>query len=171
MSTEPKRLTGRPLTGRPLTGRPLTGRKVLAITLLFFGVILAANLTMLFAATGTFPGLVVKNSYVASQDWNAKTDAQRALGWRAQAAYSQGALRVVMSGPDGAPVTGLDVVAVVGRPASARDDVRLDLAEGAEGYTAPLVLEPGLWHISIEGSDPQGRVFEAEAEFQVADPA
>ena len=28
-----------------------------------FGMIIAANLAMLFAATGTFPGVVVKNSY------------------------------------------------------------------------------------------------------------
>lgn len=139
--------------------------------MLFFGVVLAANLAMLFAATGTFPGLVVKNSYVASQGWNAKTNAQRALGWRAEAAYAKGKLTVLMSGPDGARVTGLDVVAVVGRPASARDDMRLNLAEGPAGYAAPLVLAPGLWHISIEGRDSQGSVFEAEAEFQVADPA
>ena len=45
-----------------------------------FGVIIAANLAMLFAATGTFPGLVVKNSYAASQGWDRKTDAQRELG-------------------------------------------------------------------------------------------
>ena len=56
--------------------RPLTGRKVLLIAVAAFAVILAANLAMLLAATGTFPGLVVKNSYVASQDWTARTDAQ-----------------------------------------------------------------------------------------------
>ena len=58
--------------------KPLTGRKVLLIAVAAFGVVIAANLAMLLAATGTFPGLVVKNSYVASQGFDAKTAAQRA---------------------------------------------------------------------------------------------
>lgn len=151
--------------------RPLTGRKVLLIAVAAFGVILAANLAMLFAATSTFPGLVVKNSYVASQNWDRKTEAQRALGWKAAASYGDGALRVAMTGRDGAPVTGLNVVAVVGRPASTREDVRLELAEGAEGYAAPLVLAPGMWRVMITGADAGGGSFEAVAEFYVRDPA
>jgi nitrogen fixation protein FixH len=149
----------------------LTGRKVLLIAVAAFGVILAANLAMLLAATGTFPGLVVKNSYVASQGWNARTDAQRALGWKAVADYGDGALRVAMTGRDGAPVRGLSVVAVVGRPASARDDVRLELTEGAQSYAAPLVLAPGMWRVVITGTDAEGGSFEAEARFYVRDPA
>ena len=156
---------------KPRTGRPLTGKKVLMIALAAFGVIIAANLAMLFAATGTFPGLVVKNSYVASQGWDRKTDAQRKLGWRAVASYGDGMLRVTMTGRGGAPVTGLNVVAVVGRPASARDDVRLDLAEGADGYAAALALAPGQWRVMITGADAEGRNFEAVANFYVKDPA
>ncbi len=151
--------------------RPLTGRKVLLIAVAAFAVILAANLAMLLAATGTFPGLVVQNSYVASQGWDRKTAAQRALGWRAAADYGDGALRVAMTGRDGAPVRGLRVVAVVGRPASARDDVRLELTEGVEGYAAPLVLAPGMWRVMITGSNAEGGSFEATAQFYVRNPA
>ena len=156
MSTEPK---------------PLTGRKVLLIAVAAFAVILAANLAMLYAATSTFPGLVVKNSYVASQNWNARTEAQRALGWKAAASYGEGTLRVAMTGRDGAPVRGLRVMAVVGRPASARDDVRLELTEGARGYAAPLVLAPGMWLVMITGAGAEGGRFEAAAQFYVRDPA
>ena len=156
MSTEPK---------------PLTGKKVLLIAVAAFGVVLAANLAMLFAATSTFPGLVVKNSYVASQNWNARTEAQRALGWKAAASYGEGTLRVAMTGRDGAPVRGLRVMAVVGRPASARDDVRLELTEGARGYTAPLVLAPGMWRVMITGTDDEGGSFEAAAQFYIRNPA
>ena len=166
MSAEPK-----PQAGRPLTGRPLTGRKVLLIAVTAFAVILAANLTMLVAATGSFPGLVVKNSYVASQGWDRKTNAQRVLGWAAVAEYADGTLRVTMTGRDGAPVPGLNVVAVVGRPASTRDDVRLILAEGANGYAAPLTLTPGRWRVMIAGADAEGGRFEAVAEFRVRGPA
>ena len=155
----------------PTNGRPLTGKKVLLIAVAAFAVVVAADLAMLFAATGTFPGLVVKNSYVASQGWDRKTHAQRALGWKAAASYGDGALQVVMTGRDGAPVTGLNVVAVVGRPASTREDVRLDLVEGTDGYAAPLGLAPGMWRVMITGADAEGGEFEAAAEFYVRDPA
>jgi len=151
--------------------RPLTGRKVLLIAVAAFGVVIAANLAMLLAATGTFPGLVVKNSYVASQGWDRKTAAQRALGWQAAASYGDDTLRVTMTGRDGAPVRGLRVVAVIGRPASARDDVRLELTEAAQGYAVPLVLAPGMWRVAIAGTDDAGASFEAEAQIYVRDPA
>lgn len=150
--------------------KPLTGRKVLLIAVVAFGVIIAANMTMLLAATGTFPGLVVANSYVASQSWDKKANAQRALGWKAVATYADGALQVAMTGRDGAPVTGLSVVATVGRPASDSADVRLELAEGAQVYAAPLALAPGRWRVMITGLDAEGSSFEAAAEFQIRDP-
>lgn len=155
---------------KPQTGRPLTGKKVLLIAVAAFAVIVTANLAMLFAATGSFPGLVVKNSYVASQGWDRKANAQRALGWTAVAEYADGTLRVTMTGRDGKTLPGLDVVAVVGRPASTRDDVRLDLAEGTDGYAAPLALAPGRWRVMIAGADAESGAFEAVAELQVRDP-
>ena len=151
--------------------KPLTGRKVLLIAVVAFGVIVAANMTMLLAATGTFPGLVVANSYVASQGWDKKAKAQRALGWKAVVDYADGTLRVTMTGRGGAPLAGLNVVAVVGRPASTRDDVRLELAEGSGGYAAPLDLAPGQWQAMITGADAQGDTFEAVADLYVRDPA
>lgn len=158
------------------TPKPLTGRAFLLIMIAAFAVVVAANMAMLFAATGTFPGLVVKNSYVASQDWDRKTAAQRALGWTASAVYRDGSLQVAMTGPDGAPVTGLSLTAVIGRPASDRDDVRMELSE-REGaaigiYSAPLSLAAGLWRVEIIGAGSGGANFEAGAEFLVhADPA
>ena len=150
--------------------KPLTGRKVLLIAVASFGVVLAANLAMLFAATGTFPGLVVENSYVASQGWDQKANAQRALCWKAVADYGDGTLRVMMTGRTGVPVTGLSVAAVVGRPASTRDDVRIELTEGVDGYAAPLDLPIGRWRVMITGANAEGDNFEAVAEFRVTDP-
>lgn len=150
-----------------MSGRPLTGRKVLAILAGAFGVIIGANLALLFAATGSFPGLVVKNSYVASQGWDAKTAAQRALGWRAVVGHEAGALKVAVAGPDGRPVEGLAVAAVVGRPASGRSDVMLTLNESAGAYVAPWAAAPGLWRVAVTATDGNGARFEAEAEITV----
>lgn len=47
-----------------------TGWHMLAIMSLFFGTIVAVNLYMAVVASGTWTGLVVKNSYVASQGFN-----------------------------------------------------------------------------------------------------
>jgi len=160
-----------PLTPKSVTPKLLTGRKVLLIMVAAFGIILAANMAMLFAATGTFPGLVVKNSYVASQGWDRKTAAQRALGWTASAVYQDGTLQVAMSGHDGAPVAGLAVTVVVGRPATDHEDIRLELSERAGGaigtYSAPLSLAPGVWRVEINGTGSSGASFEAAAEFVV----
>jgi len=159
-----------PATGRPLTGRPLTGRKVLLMLLAAFAVILGANMAMLYAATGSFPGLVVANSYVASQGWDRQTAAQRALGWQAGAVYEDGRLTVSMTGPQGRPVPGLRVAAVVGRPASQAADVRLELTEGPDGYSVPLDLAPGLWRVEITGTGAEGENYKAGAEFYVKAP-
>lgn len=55
-----------------------------AILLAFFGVVVAVNLTMATLATRTFGGVVVENSYVASQQYNhwlAAARKQDRLGW------------------------------------------------------------------------------------------
>jgi nitrogen fixation protein FixH len=149
------------------SGKPITGRKVLVMMIVGFGIIIAANMTMMFAATGTFPGLVVENSYVASQEWDRKTAAQRALGWSAAADYAEGTLTVRMTGRDGAPVAGLRVTATVGRPATTRDDMTLELAERQGAYAAPVELGPGRWRIALQVAAESGAPFEADAEFTV----
>lgn len=133
--------------------RQLTGRHVLIIVLACFGTIIAANLTMLFAATGTFPGLVVENSYVASQRWNARHAAQEALGWRATAAWRDGRLIVDLQDAAGRPVEGVALRAVVGRPTVASEDQALALSPAADGYVAHVELSPGAWRIEISTTE------------------
>ena len=42
-----------------------------------FAVVIAANAALVIAATGSFPGLVVASSYVASQDFEKAEDYER----------------------------------------------------------------------------------------------
>lgn len=63
-----------------------TGWHMTAILVAFFAVVIVVNFTMAVYASTTFGGLVVENSYVASQDFNrwlgeAKTEDR--LGWQA----------------------------------------------------------------------------------------
>ena len=61
-----------------------TGWHFTVIISAFFGVVIAVNLTMAVFATRTFGGVVVENSYVASQkynDWLQAARRQQKLAW------------------------------------------------------------------------------------------
>lgn len=139
--------------------RPLTGRHVLAIALVAFGTIIAVNIAMLMAATGTFPGLVVDNAYVASQDWNAKTAAQKALGWTAEVDYAEKAIDIRITGPDGQPVQNAAFDVTIGRPTTSAQDQTLHLTAGRPLHPIPIDLAPGAWRAEIRSVDgPEWRM-------------
>ncbi|MEO1316405.1 MAG: FixH family protein [Pseudomonadota bacterium] len=137
----------------------LTGRHVLIIALCAFGVIITANMALLFAATGTFPGTVVDNSYRAGVGWNARAAAQTALGWQVGTAYDGERLSVTVRDADGVLVKGLQIEAVVGRPAGNITDRTLrlspDATGGGAGHTVPIALDHGSWRVAlrIEGGE------------------
>ncbi len=160
-------MTGRGEDG----GRPLTGRKVLMIAVGAFAVIAGVNIYMMTRAIEGFPGLVVDSSYRAGIGFDARRAAQEALGWRMSARYEDGGLVVDLIGRDGAPVRGLDVSAVIGRPATANEDRALDLAPAQDGYAAQLALAPGLWRVVVSTASPTGAPYEAAAEILVAPEA
>ena len=58
----------------------LTGWHVLAIFVGAFGVIIGVNVALAWNAVATFPGLEVDNSYIASQTFDDRREAQEALG-------------------------------------------------------------------------------------------
>jgi nitrogen fixation protein FixH len=133
---------------------PLTGWHVLAIVGLFFGTIIGVNVVLAVAATGSFPGLVAENSYVASQRYNAllaEARRQDAVGWRHELAVEDGVLRFSLATQAGTPATGLDVVAHAGRPSTAHQD-RVVTFAGVEagGYVANVRLPAGRWAVDIE---------------------
>ena len=140
-------------------GRPLTGRKVLAITLGAFGIILAANMTLLYAALGSFPGLEVKNSYVASQAFDRNRAAQEALGWTAGVSYTAGRLVLRVTDAQGAAISPTIRSALIGRATHVKDDQVLALAPGTGGLVAPVRLAPGNWQVRLEATAADGTSF------------
>lgn len=152
-------MTGGDTTMDKATGKTFTGRKFLFIVLAFFGVIIAVNLTMAFKAVSTFPGLEVKNSYVASQTFDRDRAAQEALGWTVDPAYERGHLSLVIRDRDGLPAPVAELSALVGRTTMARDDVTPVFAYNGGIYSAPVVLARGAWLIQIEAKAADGTVF------------
>ncbi|HET7717935.1 MAG TPA: FixH family protein [Bauldia sp.] len=149
---------------------PFTGRHMLAVILLFFGAIIAVNVVMVVSATGTFPGLVVGNSYVASQNYNqvlAAGRAQTEAGWQMKFDQADGVISVALVDRRGNPVTRLDVTAMAGRPSTTGEDRTISLIENDMGYRAVAPLAPGLWDVAIEARKDGVRVFGARERVHV----
>ena len=132
---------------------PFTGWHMLTIIMLFFGVVISVNMVMAYVATGTFSGLVVKNSYVASQNYNeriAESREQERRGWSTAFTVEEGRIRVAFTDSGGTPLTGLRIEARAGRPATARDDRPLVFEPEGDLYVAAETLPFGRWLIDLE---------------------
>jgi nitrogen fixation protein FixH len=133
--------------------RPFTGWHMLAVMIAFFGVIVAVNVTMATLALTSWTGLVVQNSYVASQEFNdraAAGRAQAALGWDGRLAYADGMLRFALVGENGAAVDVTGVQVKLGRPAYEADDSELVLAPNGDGsFGGAVALGDGQWIVRV----------------------
>lgn len=140
---------------------PFTGRKMLLIIVSFFGVIIAVNGTMLTLAVQTFGGLVVRNSYVASQSFNddiAAARAQPIAGWSVDAETTESTVTVYFNDKDGKTLRYLDLTFNIARPTHERSTITIPLIEKEPGvYTGNAVLEAGQWLGTIVTADGQTR--------------
>ncbi|MBC2670712.1 FixH family protein [Novosphingobium piscinae] len=130
--------------------RPFTGRHMAAIMLAFFGVVIAVNLLMAQLAGRTFGGVVVQNSYVASQHFNRWLDeagAERGLGWGAEIGHAaDGTIRVTLQGvPAGAQVTG-----EAWHPLGRAPDRVLRFRGTGTAFRSLEAIPAGRWRIRIE---------------------
>lgn len=129
-----------------------TGKHMAAIMVAFFGVVIAVNVLMARLATSTFGGVVVENSYVASQHFNTWLDeakAEKALGWKALVERT-GSDRVEVRLRDaaGRALGGVKLSAVAEHPLGLRADETLAFRESAPGiYEAPLPA--GRWRLRL----------------------
>lgn len=131
--------------------RQFTGRHMALVCCAFFGTIIAVNVTMARYASATFGGIVVENSYVASQQFNTwleQAEAQRALGWEAVTTWRpDNRLVVALSGvPAGARVT-----ATARHPLGRLPDRSFTFAENANGrFLSSGELPDGRWLLRLE---------------------
>lgn len=142
------------------TGNVLTGRKVLAITLGAFGIIIAVNLVMAWFAVQTFPGLEVRNSYVAGQGFNERLRAQQALDWTVDADLTGGVLTVRLLDATGSAAPVSTLTAILGRPTTEREDVTLDFTYDNGAFVAPVTVDYGNWDLRLRAEAGDGTPFE-----------
>lgn len=129
-----------------------TGRHM-AITIVgFFLVVIVVNMVMARLASSTFGGVVVENSYVASQHYNrwlAEARAQDALGWDAKASrLPDGRLALALSGLPQGPVT---ATVIARHPLGRLPERRLVLTgPGDARLISAEALPTGRWRLRIE---------------------
>jgi len=148
---------------------PLTGRKVFLMFAAFFGVIIGVNLFMAYMAVGTFPGMDVKNSYVASQAFDDDRAAQTALGWNVSVSYRAGELQVAVLNDAGQPADVAKLEALVGRPTHVRDDQTPDFQQRQGVFKASVTLGSGLWNLRLNATSLDGTPFKQRITFEVKD--
>jgi len=148
----------------------LTGWHVLAMLVVFFGIIFAVNIHLVLQANRSWTGLVPGNGYEASVKFNKNAAAARAMlakGWHTTVMIGKDDhIAVVLKDASGNPLSGLEAMAIIGRPAGDREDFTVRLSEkspGVYGVTQPL--KHGGWRIEtrfMRGGKLQWR---SEAEF------
>ncbi|MEL6169228.1 MAG: FixH family protein [Pseudomonadota bacterium] len=139
--------------------RELTGRHVAMIFGGAFSVIIAVNLTLATQAVRTFPGLEVKNSYVASQHFEAERAAQNALGWTVGTRMEDGILTLAITDADG-PVAPEIVQATLGRATHVGEDRTLTFTFDGTALRAPAPgLGTGNWNLRLVAKADDGTVF------------
>lgn len=139
--------------------RELTGWHVFGGFVAAFGVIIAVNLTLAFQAVRTFPGLEVKNSYVASQSFDADRDAQEALGWVVSADVDHDLLKLMIL-QDGTGIAPQVEEATFGRATSVVADQTPDFTFDGNALVAPVNAGPGNWNLRVKLRAANGVLFQ-----------
>lgn len=135
------------------------GGHALVASLMFFLPIIAANLLLATNAVRTFPGLVVKNGYIASQEFDKRKAAQEALGWTVTVTAAAGNLRLAVTDATGRAVEVADLDATIGRATTQAQDISPTWAFDGTAYVAPVVLAPGNWQVRLTARATDGTVF------------
>lgn len=152
-----------------VAARPITGRFVLICLILFFGMIIAVNVTMMKFALETLPGVEVDSPYAASLAYGneiAAARGQSSRGWKVSAhverdAAGDATVRVQAQDRNGNPITGLSFTGRLERPADRRADRSVELVDMGDAIYRGKVTElaPGLWDLVLDGEAGGERMF------------
>jgi nitrogen fixation protein FixH len=141
--------------------KTFTGKHFAIIMVAGFGIVIAVNLTMATLAVGGFHGVVVKNSYVASQQFNGwldEAEKARALGWQVkpERAGDGHVLLITESVP-----AGTTFAAALRRPLGAQEFADLTFRPFGDGkWRSDQPISQGRWIIRL--SADAGEVMWAE---------
>ncbi|PWK63405.1 FixH family protein [Aminobacter sp. AP02] len=148
------------MSSRAAQPKPFTGWHMLAIMVAFFGVIIAVNLLMATLANTSWTGLVVQNTYVASQQFNeqvAEARAQAALGWKGTLTIANGEIRYGLVDASGTPIHAESVTVTFRRPAYEAEDWQATLKRNTDStFSATAAIRDGIWIVNTEAKLSDG---------------
>jgi len=133
--------------------KEFTGKHMLATMVLFFGVIITVNLVMARFAITTWSGLVVPNTYVASQEFNARAEASRAIaakGFQIDLSTDKDGMAIMFTDRAGQPALADSIIAQMRRPVGTHQDREMVLTRESDGvYRAAGELAEGEWIATV----------------------
>ncbi|WP_158966776.1 FixH family protein [Chachezhania sediminis] len=139
--------------------REFTGKHALMVFVGAFAIIVSVNIAMAVNAVRTFPGLEVKNSYVASQSFNVRKAAQEALGWQVETDTGKGFVRIRITDHLGVPVQVGSLEAIIGMATHSREDITPEFNFDGRAYVANVDLGPGNWDIHMTATAKDGTLY------------
>lgn len=142
-----------------MSTREFTGKHALMVFVGAFGIIISVNIALAVSAVRTFPGLEVRNSYVASQQFNERRDAQEALGWTVRADAEGDRVILSIKDASGAPVEVEQLQATLGRATHVKDDLSPEFQFDGSAYIATAELADGNWNIRMTAQAADGTKF------------
>ncbi|MBL0373219.1 FixH family protein [Rhizobium sp. KVB221] len=150
-----------------------TGWHMFAIMIAFFGTIIAVNSLMAYYASASWSGLLAKNTYVASQDFNLKAEEARewaSRGFKGRLEVDAESVRYQLEGP-AAEIDALkSVTALFHRPVGYRQDFELELKKDANGiFTAEHALASGQWIVDLASVEHGKTIYHQATRITISD--
>jgi nitrogen fixation protein FixH len=139
-----------------------TGWHMIGVIFLFFGTIISVNFYMAYQAVHSWSGLVVQNTYVASQQFNSKlAEAKRltASGVSGAITVAKGRIDYRIHDAQQQPVLADSVTVSFRRPVGDRQDFAVTLEDRGQGqYSVERAVLPGHWIIEVTALKDGARI-------------
>ncbi|MFD1747590.1 FixH family protein [Rhizobium helianthi] len=135
------------------SGFVFTGWHMIGVVCLFFGTIISVNFYMAYQAVHSWSGLVVENTYVASQQFNSKVAEAKALsasGLTDTLEVTASHIQVTILDAAGQPVVADEVTAILKRPVGDHQDFSVELPYQGQGvYRLERPVLDGHWIVDV----------------------
>lgn len=151
-----------------------TGRHMLLTTTAFFGVIIAVNVIMAWLALSTWSGLVVNDTYVASQEFNKNAAAMKAMtasGITGRLSIKGSEIYYSIRNRDGSPAIVDEVTANFKRPVGDHNDFSVAFRKLSEGrFAGDHDVTTGDWIVEIVARHAGALVMHQAVRIDTAEP-
>lgn len=133
-------------------GSGFTGWHMFWIMIAFFGTIISVNFTMAYLANSSWSGMLAKNTYVASQDFNKNADRAREWtreGFKGAVSLGGGKVTYRLEGPADVLAAVDHIEATFHRPVGDKQNFAIKLTRDGALFTAADVPAEGPWIVDF----------------------